>query len=278
MRSSTSSDRQAGFSHAAAVMVIVLVFVGASGAYVFTHHKKSQVNNNDSKTTASLPSNLSTVKSLDDVVQLAAQQEPAAAPTAAEVGQEDGTTVFRLSLSNHKKLTFNALTGALISSAADDENEDNPLPAKIPAGIITVTQARDAALAAHQGTVQSIKIDDEEGVVTYSVRFTDGTRVAVNAQTGTVVRTQTNNRSSSSSTTGGSGSESGTKSSTTSESGTETHGGTTSSGSGTTESGSASGSGSETEDQNGSGSNSNSGSGSGGSGSGDNESGSGGHH
>jgi uncharacterized membrane protein YkoI len=70
---------------------------------------------------------------------------------------------------------------------ADSSDGQETAPTGSPA--ITADQAKTAALAAHSGTVVKSDLDDENGKLIYSVQFSDGVEVKVDAMTGVVVGT-----------------------------------------------------------------------------------------
>lgn len=55
---------------------------------------------------------------------------------------------------------------------------------------ITAEQAQTAALAAHPGTVIKTELDDENGQLVYSVEFSGGVDVKIDAMTGSVLGTE----------------------------------------------------------------------------------------
>ena len=62
--------------------------------------------------------------------------------------------------------------------------------APLGAPTITAEQAQTAALAAHSGTVLKTELDDENGQLVYSVEFSGGVDVKVDAMTGSVLGTE----------------------------------------------------------------------------------------
>lgn len=73
------------------------------------------------------------------------------------------------------------------TSATGSDNETNQSTLQSQAKI-TVEQAQQAALAAHPGgTILRTDLDDENGKLVYSVEFTDGTEVKLDATTGAVL-------------------------------------------------------------------------------------------
>ena len=94
-------------------------------------------------------------------------------------------------------LFMNARTGTtstrpFIDSSSNSESSDHSLrvPADFNAGI-TIMQARDFAIAEHPDAfIEKIELSMEEGIAVYSVRFLDDARIDVNANNGTIERTE----------------------------------------------------------------------------------------
>jgi uncharacterized membrane protein YkoI len=80
--------------------------------------------------------------------------------------------------------TEDAETGDAGTKGAEDARA-------VPAGVavITIEQAEAAAIAAHPGTVTLTELEDEGGQWIYTVEFADGAEVEIDALTGTVLGT-----------------------------------------------------------------------------------------
>ena len=85
------------------------------------------------------------------------------------------------------EVTVDAMTGALVSIAdSDDEDENEDGVGLQPA--ITIEQAQQAALAAYPGgTIHEIKLEYDDGMLVYKVEFTSDAEVYVDAMTGAVL-------------------------------------------------------------------------------------------
>ncbi len=238
------AKNEQGIAHIAVLAVVVAALIGVSGYYVSTKQPKSS----SVKNSTSLVSSRSTLAaplpadllSTDKVKELALAQKPGTTVLGVQLESEDGVLVYKVKLSDGSTLSFNAQTGAAVTAADDTELDGAAtLPANQTA-TIDFAKARALALAAHPGTVQKIELENEEGSLVFSVRFTDGARVAINAVDGSVVRNQSSkdspstsskqsddsSNSSSNSDNSGSGSHdsgSNTNSSTTPTTQTETH-------------------------------------------------------
>jgi len=184
-----------GIGHLIVLAVVVVVFVGGAGYYVYNHnlHKTKPKNSEatesaDTTLAAPLPTDLLT---LDKAKALAQAQKPNTAVLGVELENENGVLVFKVKLAGGTTLAFNARTGAVVNGAESSEVEgQTDLPADIKA-TITVSKAIEIALAQKSsGTVKNVELELEDGVLTYSVRFTDGGRVEINATTGAVIKTK----------------------------------------------------------------------------------------
>jgi uncharacterized membrane protein YkoI len=186
------NKNQLGFAlaHLLPVVVAVLAVGGVSAYVVMKQHQKT--NNSESSVSkeatlaAPLPTDLLTV---DKVKELATAQKPASNVLAVQLENEEGILLYKVKLGDGTILVFNARTGAVVTGTAKGEFEGQAnLPADLKAAI-AISKAKDIAQAQKAGsTVKKIELELEDGILVYSVRFTDGSRVDVNANDGTVVR------------------------------------------------------------------------------------------
>lgn len=187
---------QKGFTLPHIIMVLAVVGV-ISGVGFFVYSKNSGSNQANRQgaddaiaAAAVLPESLGDIKSLDEITAQVSTQLNDATIVGIELEQEDSGLVYKVKLSDGRVLFFDAKTGD--ATTGDDDGlefeSDEPIPAGFVAGI-TFEQARSTALDKRPGkTIKKIEFETEEGVQVYSVRFTDGGRVNVNATTGEVVR------------------------------------------------------------------------------------------
>lgn len=219
------------------IFLLVLGFIGGTGYYVYSQNdgKKSvnsQETTQETKKELTLPTDLTGLKTADEIRTIADGSLAGATIVSVELEQEDGGLVFKVKLSDGKILFFDAKTGAPMTAeqVKDDgpeteaeDDDSSSIPAGFVAGI-TVDQAKATAQGTLPGkTVKKVELEPENGVMVYSVRFTDDSRVDVNATTGAVVRTENKSAPASTTTTpsttddssddsGGSGSNSGSRS------------------------------------------------------------------
>jgi uncharacterized membrane protein YkoI len=203
-------NNQQGIAHLMAVLAVVVVAaIGGTGYYV-AKHQKSNVKNSETVATekTSLASPLpASLLAVDKVKELATTQKPNSSIQGVQLENEEGVLVYKVKLADGTVLAFNATTGALLTNTVKGEFEGiTNIPTDMKA-TIDFAKARSIALAQQpKGTVQKIELELEEGTLVYSVRFTDGGRVDVNATDGTVLKTKTGNKTDAKSSSNGSSS------------------------------------------------------------------------
>lgn len=210
-----------GFAHTLALLSLVVVLgVGSVGYYVYNKTKEnannSEVSETEVKQEVPLTADLTGVKTIDEIKTAAAGDIGTNAIRSIELELEDGTLVYKVTLSDKTVLVFDAKTAAQVTTTKATEAEfevDDNLPANTST-VISADKAKEVAQAAQPGkTITKIELEMEEGKLVFSVRFSDKSRVDVDATTGAVVRTKTTTTSSNSGSTTNSTSNSGSGSS-----------------------------------------------------------------
>jgi uncharacterized membrane protein YkoI len=162
-------------------VLIVLVFVGTTSAAV-TSSRLNQQREQES----ALPADLAATLSVDDIRAIALAEVPSGSITGIELEQEDGVLLYKVKFSDGSFRLYNANTGELVNK--DEFETDETVPSGYVPGI-TLQEARTIAQNQRPGkTITKIELEVENGVVVYSVRFSDEGRVDVNADNGAVVR------------------------------------------------------------------------------------------
>ena len=162
-------------------VLIMIVFVGSTSAAV-TSSRINQQRENES----ALPADLAASLSIDDIRAIALTEVPGGLITGIELEQEDGALLYKVKFSDGSTRLYNANTGELVNK--NEFETDETVPAGYVAGI-TLQEARTIAQNQRPGkTITKIELEAEEGIIVYSVRFSDKGRVDVNADTGAVVR------------------------------------------------------------------------------------------
>lgn len=240
--------KQKAFLFSAALSLIVVV--GASAVAV-QKGQQSNARQGEIEKKLELPKNLEGVISISAMKTIAAIDVPTGSTiTEVELENEDGVVLYKVKFSDGTFRLYDAKTGAR-HTATDNVEVNNTVPGDFVASI-SLQRARDIASQQRPGkTIIKIELEKEDGVVVYSVRFSDDGRVDVNASNGNVMRVR-NGSTSTSTQTSTSGSDS---------SGTSGSDDSSNSGSGSDDSGTSGSDDNSTDDSSGS-SGSDSGSGS----------------
>lgn len=164
---------------------VLIILVLGFNFYTNDQLKKNQDPNNS----------ISSVEPIDDqvlplgeITQLVAKEESNSAATRIELEKEDGLLLYKVRLKNGALLTYNARSGQLLVIGRQDQKDDVELPAVIDEGI-GFDGARKVALAKYPDSViKRIELTYEGDVLVYSVRFSDNSRILVNAANGGLER------------------------------------------------------------------------------------------
>ena len=173
------------------IVITVLALLGFIG-WKFVHNQPNETNASKRvNTELVLPKDLAGIKTIDEIIALATSDLASRQVLAADLGLEDEGLVYSLILSDKAVLVYDAKTGnkVLLKDADEVETDDDTA---LPVGFkpaITLAKAVDTAKAQRAGkVVEKVELEVEDGIVVYSVRFSDDGRVDVDATTGMVLR------------------------------------------------------------------------------------------
>lgn len=188
----TIRNNETGIAHLGLVLLLVGVLgvVGLGYWRVSSSNKTVNRSADDSQIeqVQTLPQNLQDLKTLDEVGVIAgATSDVSIIKFVLE--SKDGAFVYKVVLSNGKKLVIDASTGNVLSEETTDVSEDD----KIPAGIQITTSPADAyRLAAANSTspIKSIEMEVEDKKVVYKIEFLDGSKVEIDASSGAILKSE----------------------------------------------------------------------------------------
>ncbi|MEK7471845.1 MAG: PepSY domain-containing protein [Patescibacteria group bacterium] len=178
------------------IFLIIMLVTGTAGYYVYSRNSQKQASdilaNLSSESSESLTDPLPT-----DISGVVAFNEMSTKVTDKTIAQvelqfEDNKLVYRITFSDGTASYFDALTGLVLDKTATepDAEDTDALPVGFTTSV-TFADAREIAEAEMPGkTVRKIELEVEDGVVVYSVRFTDNSRVDVDATTSSVTRSR----------------------------------------------------------------------------------------
>lgn len=181
-QSSTKSFLNYVRSTPALAVLAAIVIVGTTSALVATNRA-----NVAHQQEIEVPANLDGLLPLDDIRAIALKDAGDASITGIELEKEDEGLLYKVKFSDGSFRLYDAKTGEPVVASSDTDNDD--VSVKDVANTIGLAEARRIASEQRPGaTITKIELESEEGVIVYSVRFSDGGRVDVNAKTGDVVR------------------------------------------------------------------------------------------
>lgn len=183
---------QHGFTVVEILLVVAVVgIVGVVGWKVVGNQGGAPKPSTQLDNALVLPDSLDGVKPIDEIMTLAAAEIAARQVLATELEQEDEGLVYSIKLSDGSVLVFDARTGVKVQLKSPDGAEtdtDTPLPAGFKPTVALVTAVQTAKTQRPGKVVEKVELEVEDGIVVYSVRFSDDGRVDVDATSGNVLR------------------------------------------------------------------------------------------
>lgn len=189
------------YSWARIVTPIALALVVASGGVVLSlyHIRKesSQVSNTAQEVDAKsevLPPNLGNLLPVTTLQELASS---AGGSPIADVALENrgGVLIYAVTLQSGTKLGFDAASGDAVvlqdASQSAPREQKTSLPANLTMDTTFEEAHRLAQDAFPNGEISQIRLNTEDDVITFSVRFDDGAEVVINGVNDSVIRVKT---------------------------------------------------------------------------------------
>ena len=179
------------------VLVAILVGGGVTGAIAFSGSSAAVPPGHIDDGAELLPQASIT---LDQAIA-AAQKSESGAVGEVDLEMYQGQLVFNVDIGD-KDVKVDASNGNVLGSIQDDNNKDessdnndessnNESAALSSKAVISAADAEAAALAANPGTTAvKVELDNENGVVVYSVELSNGLDVKVDAATGKIIHTE----------------------------------------------------------------------------------------
>jgi len=184
-------SEQKGFSAVEGLIIVAVIsVVGFSSYYV--------VNRNDSDTQLSvdtsqsselseeLPDDLEGLKSMNEIESIAGVSETISI-ISYKLESSDSKTEYVIKLSNGKRLVIDARTGQVLSE--EDTDVSSP-SSKVPINM-SLKEAFALATSRYSSPVKEIEFETEDTKVTYKVEYVDGSKVEIDASTGSVIKSET---------------------------------------------------------------------------------------
>lgn len=188
------ANNESGIAHIGLIgLVLVVVAVGGFAYWRVSNANNQSAHTSDAEQVETLPTDLTSVKTLEEIEQIAGVTDSVTI-IKFTLENENGMVIYKVTLSNGRKLTINGVTGQIISEETTDISDDD----KIPAGLtITISPAEAYKLASTKSSspIKSIELEVEDKKVVYKVEFKDGSKVEIDATNGTFIKAEVKDES-----------------------------------------------------------------------------------
>lgn len=185
-------SNQSGMLDMTVLIVMAFVVVGAGFAYWRISNNNDELSSingqNDAEIIQALPENLDSLKTIEEIEQISGVTDGVTI-IGFVLESENDKTVYKVTLSNGKKLVIDASTGEVLSDETTDISDEE----KIPAGIeITLSPIQAYKLAATKSSspIKSIEMEVEDKKVTYKIEYKDGSKIEIDATSGAVLKSE----------------------------------------------------------------------------------------
>ncbi len=198
--------QQQGIAHLALILVIVVLAVVGFAGYQVVSKDESTVStreevDKDTEELAEIPLDLEGVKTVDEIRELSLAELPEGEIVSVELELEHGTLIYKVTFADGTVKMYDAKTGEVYVDDHEDGDDEGESEDELkengeafnPNKKVGLTVANAIAIAREQfpgSRVEKVEVEVEDGVVVFSVRFTNDARVDVDSDTGEVVRTE----------------------------------------------------------------------------------------
>lgn len=187
--------------HGIAHIGLIILVVAVVGAGSFAYWRVSSNSKSAARTAPTaqvngeaLPQNLENLKTLDELEQITGNQDGVDIIKFV-LESKDGSYIYKVTLSNGKKLVVDATSGKILSEETTDVGEDD----KIPSGIqVTVSPSEAYKIAATKSSsqIKTIEMEVEDKKVVYKIEYQDGSKIEIDASSGSIVKSEIKSESS----------------------------------------------------------------------------------
>lgn len=184
-------NNQKGFSLVEGLIVIAVIGVlGFSGYYVVNRNNdETQLSvdtSESSELSEELPLNLEGLKSIEEIESIAGVSDSVSV-LSYKLETSDSKTEYVIVLSNGKKIVIDARTGEVLS----EENTDVSSYSSVAPVNVSLNEAYTLATSRYSSPVKEIEFEIEDDKATYKIEYLDGSKVEIDASTGSVVKSET---------------------------------------------------------------------------------------
>jgi uncharacterized membrane protein YkoI len=186
-------SNQKGFSAVEGLLVVIVIgVIGFSGYYVVNrNNNETQLSvdtTESSELSEELPIDLEGLKTIEEIETVAGVSDTVSM-LSYKLESSDSKTEYVVILSNGKKLVIDARTGEILS---EEDTDVSSLSSSIPINV-SLKEAYALATARYQSPVKDVEFEVEDTKATYKIEYLDGSKVEIDASTGSIVKSETKN-------------------------------------------------------------------------------------
>lgn len=190
-------NNRAGVAHIGLILLVAFVVAVAGFAYWRINNSKktfSSISSADTtETVDTLPQNLENLKTLEEIESIAGVADDTGI-IKFTLETKDGGYVYKVILSNGKKLVINAANGQILAEETTDVNQDEKIPSDLTV-TVSPLEAYEIAVSQSSSAVKSIEMEVEDKEIVYKIEFKDGSKIEIDATNGTVLKSELKNES-----------------------------------------------------------------------------------
>lgn len=184
-------SNQKGFSAIEGLIVMVVIAViGFSGYYVVNRNNNetqlSVDSTESSELSEELPIDLEGLKTIEEIETVAGVSDTVSM-LSYKLESSDSKTEYVVILSNGKKLVIDARTGEILS---EEDTDVSSYSSTAPINL-SLNEAYTLAASRYSSPIKEIEFEIEDDKATYKIEYLDGSKVEIDASTGSVVKSET---------------------------------------------------------------------------------------
>lgn len=196
-----NNNQKGAIGHIEIIVIVLVVALGGFAAWRVVDANNSNQASIDTieeiEQLDALPADLGGLKTIEEIEEISGANVEGVTVVGFVLESKDSGFVYIITLSNGQKLVIDASSGAILSEETTDINEDDQIPAGINV-TVSPSQAYSIASAQSSSEIVQIEMEVEDDRVTFKVEFKDGSKVEIDAVTGSIVTMEIKNEESSS--------------------------------------------------------------------------------
>lgn len=189
----TIKVNQEGIAHLG--LIIAAILIVAVGGLAYTRVRNANSDNlahssldGTTEVIEPLPADLQDIKTLEELEQIVGATDSNNIIRFV-LESEDNGYVYKVVMSNGRKLVINASTGEILSEETTDVSDDDQIPAGLKISL-SLAEAYKLAASRSSSPIKSIEMEVEDKKIVYKIEYKDGSKIELNASTGSVIKAE----------------------------------------------------------------------------------------